>query len=100
MWLLRFRAGCPCPGRPQRHLPATAAPAAHPASRGPSRPTPPHADPVGESEHEGEKGASQRSQRGGGASVAANGHVGSDVAIHVGSQRWSEAFWTSNDTLE
>ncbi|KAG2550452.1 hypothetical protein PVAP13_9KG340732 [Panicum virgatum] len=30
----------------------------------------------------------------------ANGHVGSDVAVHVGSQHWSEAFWTSSDTLE
>jgi len=41
-----------------------------------------------------------RRGRASGASVAANGHVGSDVAVHVGSQRWSEAFWTSSDTLE
>ena len=35
-----------------------------------------------------------------GARVAANGHVGSDVAVHVTSQRRSKAFWTSSDTLE
>ena len=34
------------------------------------------------------------------ARVAASGHVGSDVAVHVGDQRWSEVFWTSSDTLE
>ena len=34
------------------------------------------------------------------ARVAASGHVGSDVAVHVGGQRWSETFWTSSDTLE
>ena len=27
-------------------------------------------------------------------------HVESDVAFHVGGQRWSEVFWTSSDTLE
>ena len=27
-------------------------------------------------------------------------HVRSDVAFHVGGQRWSEAFWTSINTLE
>ena len=39
-------------------------------------------------------------QQGGEARVATCGHVGSDVAVHVGSQRWSEVFWTSSDTLE
>jgi len=34
------------------------------------------------------------------ARMAASGHVGSDVAVHVGGQRWSEVFWTSSDTLE
>ena len=73
-------------------------------------PTPPRADPAGESEHEGEKGASrpparpsprrggERSRRGAGA--WANGHVGSDVAVHVGSQTRSKGFWTSSDTLK
>ena len=46
------------------------------------------------------KGAAREKGRATGASMAANGHVGSDVAVHVGSQRWSEAFWTSSDTLE
>jgi len=39
-------------------------------------------------------------QQGGEARMAASGHVGSDVAVHVGSQCWSEAFWISSDTLE
>ena len=45
--------------------------------------------------------AQQRAaQQGGEARVATCGHVGSDVAVHVGSQRWSEVFWTSSGTLE
>ena len=45
--------------------------------------------------------AQQRAaQQGGEARVATCGHVGSDMAVHVGSQRWSEVFWTSSDTLE
>ena len=79
-------------------------------------PTPPRADPAGESEHEGEKGGEpaarspvaaeprcpapggERSRRG--ARAWANGHVGSDVAVHVGSQTRSKGFWTSSDTLK
>ena len=66
---------------------------------------------VGREERRGELGfaggelgrtpAQQRAaQQGGEARVATCGHVGSDVAVHVGSQRWSEVFWTSSDTLE
>ena len=53
---------------------------------------------------EGELGRSPARQRatqqGGEARVATCGHVGSDVAVHVASQRWSEVFWTSSDILE
>jgi len=66
---------------------------------------------VGREERRGELGfaggelgrtpAQQRAaQQGGEARVATCGHVGSDVAVHVASQRWSEVFWTSSDTLE
>jgi len=34
------------------------------------------------------------------APVWANGHVGSDVAVHVGSQTRLKRFWTSSDTLK
>ena len=45
--------------------------------------------------------AQQRAaQQGGEARVATCGHIGSDLAVHVGSQRWSETFLTSNDTLK
>ena len=49
----------------------------------------------------GELGKTPEQQRARGeARVAASGHIGSDVAAHVGNQRWSEAFWISSDTLE
>ena len=41
-----------------------------------------------------------RRGRASGASVAANGHVGSDVAVHVGSRAGQRTFWTSSDTIE
>ena len=58
---------------------------------------------VGREERRGELGfaggelgrtpAQQRAaQQGGEARVATCGHIGSDVAVHVGSQRWSEVF--------
>ena len=81
--------------------------AARRAGTGPAR----AARRVGREERRGELGfaggelgrtpAQQRAaQQGGEARVATCGHVGSDVAVHVGSQRWSEVFCTSSDTLE
>ena len=48
----------------------------------------------------GERRSRTARARAGMARVAASGPVGSDVAVHVGGQRWSEVFWTSSDTLE
>ena len=44
--------------------------------------------------------AAEKEAQGVEACVATCGHVGSDVVVHIGSQYWSEVFWTSSDTLE
>ena len=44
--------------------------------------------------------AAEKEAQGVEARVATCGYVGSDVAVHVGSQCWSKVFWTSSDTLE
>ena len=44
--------------------------------------------------------AAEKEAQGVEARAATCGHVGSDVAVHVGNQRWSEVFGTSSDTLE
>ena len=50
--------------------------------------------------HSGERRSRTVRAGAGEARVAAYGPVGSDVAVHVGGQWWSEIFWASSDTLE